>query len=194
MPRKPNPDLEQHILTAARRLWRRGGEKALTLRAVANEAGSNTPAVYRRFKNRQELVRALLRQLQTELGERLKVCRSIEEMGESYIDYALTNRHDFELFHANVRRLSPRRSSPVRPVRESRPNVGLMEERLAQRLGGSSDDHSRLALALWAAADGTITLLLTQALPPGHEAELRRAFRQMVQVLLSGAFTEGRSG
>ena len=60
MPRQPDPDLEDRILKAAQALWKRGGDKALTLRAVARAAGTNTPAVYRRFKDRRDLVRSLL--------------------------------------------------------------------------------------------------------------------------------------
>ncbi|PYP82066.1 MAG: TetR/AcrR family transcriptional regulator, partial [Blastocatellia bacterium AA13] len=55
MPRQPDPELEGRILHAADVLWRRGGEQALTMRAVAQAAGTNTPAVYRRFKNREDL-------------------------------------------------------------------------------------------------------------------------------------------
>ena len=61
MPRHPDPDLEDRILKAAHRLWQKGGEKSLTMRAVARAAGTNTPAVYRRFKDRHDLVRGLLR-------------------------------------------------------------------------------------------------------------------------------------
>jgi AcrR family transcriptional regulator len=193
MPRQPDPDLEQRILKAAHALWKRGGEKALTMRAVAERAGSNTPAVYRRFRNRQDLLRALLRRLQVEIGEVFRRCRSIEEMAEAYVEWALGHKHEFELFAAHVYQLSSRKGSGyARPIRESRPNVGLLEERLAERLGGSPPDHTRLALALWAAAHGTVTLLLARAIPDGHEAELRAAFRDTVKGLI-GAASGGRS-
>jgi AcrR family transcriptional regulator len=191
MPRQPDPDLEARILKAAHGLWKRGGEKSLTLRAVAVAAGSNTPAVYRRFKNRQEIVRALLRRHQAELGDRLRYCGSIEEMAEAYVEYALSHPHEFELFYANVRELSSRKGSErVCPIRESRPNVGLMEERLAERLGGAPQEHTRLALALWAASQGTIALLLTKAIPEGHEPELRSALRATVKTLIRAANTD----
>jgi AcrR family transcriptional regulator len=193
MPRQPDPDLEERILNAAHGLWRRGGEKALTMRAIGERAGSNTPAVYRRFKNRQDIVRALLRRLQNELGEMLRRCHSIEEMGEAYVEWSLGHRHEFELFHASVDRLTSRKGSRrARPIRESRPNVGLMEKRLAERLGGSPEDHTRLALALWAAAHGTVMLLLARAIPDGHEAELRAAFRETVKALIHPASSVSR--
>ncbi len=188
MPRQPDPDLEEHILNAAHGLWKRGGEKTLTMRAIADRAGSNTPAVYRRFKNRQEILRALLRRIQNDIGGHLQRCRSIEEMGDTYLDYALAHPHEFELFYRNVHRLSSRKTSKrAGPLRESRPNVGLMQKRLAERLGGSPEDHTRLALALWASAHGTIMLLLTKAIPDGYETELRSGFRETVKTLIGAA-------
>jgi hypothetical protein len=65
--------------------------------------------------------------------------------------------------------------------------VGLLEERLAERLGGSPANHTRLVLALWAAAHGTVTLLLARAIPEGHEGELRAAFRETVKALMDAA-------
>ena len=59
MPRHPDPDLEQRILAAASRLWARGGEKALTMRAVAKAAGTTTPTVYERYRDRDDILRAL---------------------------------------------------------------------------------------------------------------------------------------
>ena len=59
MARQPDPDLEDHILNAARKLWKKGAGKALTMRAVARAAGTNTPAVYRRFPRREDILRAL---------------------------------------------------------------------------------------------------------------------------------------
>ena len=50
MPRHPDPEVERRILTAASRLWARGGEKTLTMRAVAKAAGTTTPTVYERYR------------------------------------------------------------------------------------------------------------------------------------------------
>ncbi len=188
MPRHADPDLENRILNAAHALWKRGGEKGLTMRAVANAAGTNTPAVYRRFKNRQDIVRGLLRRIQDNIRAQMEPCQSIEEIGEAYVDYALGHPHEYELFFSYARELSPRKSSGgVRPIRESRPNMALLERRLAERLGGSPEDHTRLGLALWAAAHGTAMLLLQKAIPEDHDAEVRRAFGATVAALMDAA-------
>jgi AcrR family transcriptional regulator len=188
MPRHPDPFLEERILKAAQALWKRGGDDALTMRAVAKAAGTNTPAVYRRFKDRQDLVRGLLLRTVARLRKIFDPGKTIEELAEAYVDLALAEPHEYELFFAYGRVLSSRkRSARLRPIRESRPNFALLEERLAQRLGGSPQEHTRLALALWAMAHGTTTMLISKSIPEGHEEELRFACRTAVKALLDGA-------
>jgi len=188
MPRHPDPDLEARILNAAHKLWHRGGDKALTLRAVARAAGTNTPAVYRRFKDRHELVRGLLLRTVGRFRAMFEAGKSVEEMVDIYVDYALQEPHEYELFYTYVHEMNRRRGTgPLQPIRESRPNFGLLEERLARQLGGSAEDHTRMALALWLVAHGTTTLLLSKAVPAGHEEALRIAARTAVRALLQGA-------
>jgi AcrR family transcriptional regulator len=188
MPRPPDPDLEERILQAADKLWRRGGEKALTMRALAQAAGTNTPAVYRRFKDRHDLVRGLLLRIASRVGKLFEAGKTVEEMIDVYVDFALDDPHEYELFYTYGYELNPRkRSGRPRPIREARPNFALLERRLAKRLGGSPEDHTRLAIALWALGHGTTTLLLSKSISEGHEQELRSATRTAVKVLLDGA-------
>jgi AcrR family transcriptional regulator len=188
VPRHPDPDLENRILNAAQVLWKRGGDKALTMRAVARAARTNTPAVYRRFKDREDLVRGLLRRIAAQIREHFETSETIEEMAEAYVDYALRLPHEYELFYTHASTLSvPRGSGRLRPIRESRPNFAFVEGLLARRLGGSPEDHTQLALAIWATLHGTTMLLLSKAIPQGHEPALRSACRAAVKALLDGA-------
>jgi AcrR family transcriptional regulator len=197
MPRHPDPDLENRILNAAQVLWKRGGEKSLTMRAVAQAAGTNTPAVYRRFKDRRDLVRGLLRRIVARLRKDFEAGNSLEEMAEAYVDSALRLPHEYELFYTHVHELSPKKGpGGLRPIGESRPNFAFVQKRLAERLGGSPESHTHLALALWATLHGTSTLLLSKSIPDGHEEELRSACRTAVQALISGAgaFADKKNG
>jgi AcrR family transcriptional regulator len=190
MSRPPDPDLENRILDAAQKLWRKDGTKALTMRAVARAADTNTPAVYRRFRDRRDILRALMRRSQQEIGGILQPCRSVEAVAAAYLNYALSHSHDYELFYQHVNELAgPDHSGRVPSLKELRPNFILMERRLSEQLGGAPRDHRRLALALWALAHGTATLLLTQAVPPGEEAALRSVFRAAVRAMLRDPFT-----
>ena len=189
MPRPPDPGLEDRILNAAHKLWKKDGSKALTMRAVARAAGTNTPAVYRRFRNRRDLVRALLRRSQQEFGSILQTCRSVEEAVAAYLRHALERPHEYELFYQNIGELSrPGRSGRAPSLKETRPNFVFMEGMLSEQLGGTPQDHRRLALALWALTHGTTTLLLWKAVPPGQEAALRSVFTAAIRAMLRDPF------
>jgi AcrR family transcriptional regulator len=188
MPRRPDPKVEGRILHAARKLWKTGGEKALTMRAVAKAAGTNTPAVYRRFQNRQDILRALLRQVQQDVADAITSSRSPEEVCERYLEFALSRPHEYELFYDYAYHL-PRQSAGGRPaaLREHRPTMALMELKLAERLGGSPEDHTRLSMALWAIAHGTAMILISKSIPPEHMPELRSVFTASVTAMVRSA-------
>jgi AcrR family transcriptional regulator len=186
MPRQPDPDLEERILHVADVLWRRGGERALTMRAVAKAARTNTPAVYRRFKNRQELVRGLLLRIAERIRKEFSKAETLEDMAEAYVDYALRTPNEYQLFYSHARLMSPPRGrGAARPIRESRPNFAFTEQVLAKELGGRAEDHTALALAIWALLHGTTLLLINKSIPEGHEDELREACRATVRRLIS---------
>jgi|SRR5580692_7742126 len=188
MPRHPDPDLEERVLRAADTLWKRGGEKALTMRAVAQAAGTNTPAVYRRFKDREDLIRGLLLRIAKRIRQQFEQGETMEQMAEAYVDCAIQMANEYELFYTHSRLMSPKkgRGAP-RPIRESRPNFAFTEQLLAKRLGGSLDDHTQTALTLWGLLHGTSMLILSKSIPDGHEEALRAACRAGVKAVLENA-------
>jgi AcrR family transcriptional regulator len=188
MPRQPDPDLQERILNAAQKLWKKGADETLTMRAVAKAAGTNTPAVYRRFQNREDILRALLRRIQQDVVEALQPCSCPEEACERYLEFAVNHAHEYELFYTHAYELShPARSDYASPLREYRPTMQFMENKLAERLGGTAADHTRLSLALWTMAHGTAMLLISRAIPAGHVPELRSVFTAAVEALINSS-------
>jgi AcrR family transcriptional regulator len=196
MPRHPDPDLEERVLKAAEGLWRRGGARALTMRAVARAAGTNTPAVYRRFKDRQDLIRGILLRVGDRIRQDFQRRRTLEEMADAYIDFALDNPNDYQLFYTEARLLNPprKRDVPVAAIRQSRPNFGFVEQVAAEELGGAPEDHTQFALALWSIVHGAAMLLLSNNIPPGHEEALREACRAGVRALIDQARVSRQNG
>ena len=152
MPRHPDPDLEQRILAAASRLWARGGEKALTMRAVAKAAGTTTPTVYERYHDRDDILRALRMQTRTELFAALSRTRTLRDAFQAQLDFALEHSHAYEVLFDGV-------AKPP-SLHEPWPSFNLMRERLAQRLGGTPRQHTRLMLAVWSLMHGTAMLII----------------------------------
>ena len=74
MPRHADPVVEERVIHAARKLWARGGYNALSMRALAKAARTNTPAIYRRFRNKKDLLRAIVRRAQQDLFVVLEPC------------------------------------------------------------------------------------------------------------------------
>lgn len=194
MARQPDPDLEDRILKAARQLWKKGAAKALTMRAVARAARTNTPAVYRRFPHRDDILRALLQKTRQDMYQRFALCSSAEQACARYVDYALGHPHEYELYYRHEYDLlfssRPVRASLGQTIKEARPSAELVRTMLAAQFGGSPDDYTHLQLSLWALVHGTAMLLIAKTIHPEHAAEMRAACRASVETLLREA---GRS-
>ncbi len=152
MPRQPDPEIEQRILEAASRLWARGGEKMLTMRAVAKAAGTTTPTVYERYRDREDILRALRIQTRRELFADLSRTRTLREAVQRQLEFALEHSYAYEVLFDGV-------GKPP-SLHEPWPSFNLMRERLAQRLGGNPREHTRLMLAIWSLMHGTAMLII----------------------------------
>jgi len=192
MPRRADPFLEDRILNAAIGLWRKGGDKELTIRAVAEAAHTSTPTVYRRFKNREEILRVLLRRIHQDLGSALQTCRSLREASERHIEFALNHSHEYKLlsfayeskpYDAGGRRRSRACRSRIAGVEF----VQAMKAKLAEWLGVSPEDCEHLALALWALNHGTSMLLISGAVRDDLSSKLLRSHKAAVMILVKNA-------
>jgi AcrR family transcriptional regulator len=152
VPRHPDPDLEKRILDAASRFWARGGEKALTMRAVAKAAGTTTPTVYERYRDRDDILRALRLQTRRNLFAALSQTHTLREAIHRQIEFAMETQHAYEALFDNV-------AQPPSAY-EPWPSFTLLRERLTQRLGGTPRSHTRLMLAIWSLMHGTAMLVI----------------------------------
>jgi AcrR family transcriptional regulator len=152
VPRQADPRLEQRILDAACQLWGRGGEKALTMRAVAKSAGTTTPTVYERYRDRADILRSVRLKTRDELLAALSGTRSLGQACQRYLKFALRHPHAYSVLFDGVARPPS--------LYEPWPSFNLFRVRLAQRLGGTPRDHTRLMLALWSLMHGTALLVI----------------------------------
>jgi AcrR family transcriptional regulator len=186
VPRHPDPDLEQRILEAASRLWARGGEKALTMRAVAKAANTTTPTVYERYRHRDDILRALRLETRRELFAALSQTRTLREAFQSHLEFALAHSRAYEMLFDGV-------GKPP-SLHEPWPSFNLMRERLAKRMEETPRQSTRLMMAVWSLMHGTAMLIIRG----GFEGMLRTqtihacldAFDGMID---SAARSRGRS-
>jgi AcrR family transcriptional regulator len=185
VPRRPDPDLEGKILEAAQKLWKKGGEKALTMRAVAKAAGTNTPSVYRRFRHRDDILRALLQKVRLEIAAALEVAVTPEEGCERYLDYALSHPHEYELFYQHNYELNYSPRARVKNV--AQPARDAMRRKLVAKFGGSPEDYERLLMASWMVVHGAAMLLIEQSILPEDAKKARSVFSATVKRLMRRA-------
>ena len=174
MPRKPDATLEGRILDAARKLWIKGGDDALSMRAVARAAKSNTPAIYRRFRNRKQILRALLLSAQDDLYNVIQHCNSAGEIARTVFEFAMSRPQEYQLISAGL----------FARLNETQPNFEFARERCAEWFGGTPQDQTRLLVALWSVVHGTALLLISKTVPREAEADLREVLPITLELLV----------
>src|ERR1700740_21680 len=184
MPRQPDLEVEGHILDAAYRLWRSKGERGLTMRAVAREAGTTTPTVYQRFKDKREILEGLRLGAQLHFLAGVRGWRAFVQFCRRYLVFAASHKHEYELIHADW-------SARLHRA-EPRPSFELLQRRLADRLGGKPEDHRRLTLAIAALSHGTATQLLIPGVQESVVRELRETCVTGAESLVESARKNGR--
>jgi AcrR family transcriptional regulator len=122
------------------------------MRAVAKAAGTTTPTVYERYRDRGDILRALRIQTRAELFAALTQTRSLTQACRRYLEYALEHPHAYEVLFDGFA-LPP-------SLHEPWPSFNLMRVRLAERLGGEPRQQTRLMLSIWSLMHGTAMLMI----------------------------------
>ena len=173
MPPTADKNIEERIMKAAQRLWRVRGARGLTLRAVAREAGTTTPTVYKRFRNKQALQIALALRFRQQLNEEVFSATTLEESAERYVRFAEEHPNEYQLlwtiwtdiFHPDL----------------PRPGRSWFLAKLADRFGGKPEDYGHAFYSFFLLSHGTASLLAV----PGDEVardEVRRNFSAICRI------------
>jgi AcrR family transcriptional regulator len=179
MPRKADERLEGRIVDAAYQLWSKGGEHALTMRAVARAARTTTPTLYERFQDKHDLLVFLRARAREKMLSALKPAKSTAEACRLGLEFTLSNGNEYLLLTSDwAERLG--RKEPM-------PSYELIKEKLAQDLGGVPADYDQVALALVAQVHGTAILLLGEGVDAKVAKEFREACLQACQALIECA-------
>jgi AcrR family transcriptional regulator len=122
------------------------------MRAVAKAAGTTTPTVYERYRDRSDILRALRAESRGELFAALSATRTLGQAVQRYIEFALEHSYAYELLFDHVGRPPS--------LHEPWPSFNLMRERVASRIGGTPQQHSRTMLAVWSLMHGAVMLII----------------------------------
>lgn len=152
-------DLSRALVTAARRILESEGPAALSLRAVAREAGVSPAAPYHHFKDKNELLEAVAHEGWMQLGAEVAKARSeassehsaLSEIGVTYVAFARQNPALYRVMYDNMR---DRTEMPEHAKDEA---SGWTQVECAIIDAGGNPDPSELQLATiaaWCAAHG----------------------------------------
>lgn len=150
MPRRPDAAVEGRIVDAAYRLWSQAGEPALTMRAVARAAGTTTPTLYQRFRNKQDLKHFLEERARQKLFDALQSARTATDVCRNALDFISGHAYEYRLLTTDWG-IRYAQSVPMR-------SFEYLKQVLASELGGRPTDHNELAFQLFALVHGTALL------------------------------------
>jgi AcrR family transcriptional regulator len=176
MPRKADRHLEGRIVDAAYQLWSKGGEHALTMRAVARAAGTTTPTLYERFRDKHDLIMFLRLRARERMFAALQPARSTAEACRLGLEFTLTNGNEYLLLTSDWAERFARK--------ERMPSFEFIQEKLADDLGGVAADYLGLAMALVAQVHGAALLLLGEEVEAAIAEQLKNACLEACQVLI----------
>lgn len=153
-------DLSRALVLAGRRILEAEGPDALSLRAVAREAGVSPAAPYHHFKDKGELLDAVAGEGWHELGEAIATARAqaespavaLTEIGVAYIRFA---RENPALYRIMYRTACDRKTMPEH-ARKAEGGVGQVAEAiLAAGAHPTSElDLQLIQIAAWCTAHG----------------------------------------
>ncbi|MFI0422404.1 TetR/AcrR family transcriptional regulator [Spongiactinospora sp. 9N601] len=156
--------LREEILRAAGELLAETGtEDALTVRAVAVRAGVTTPSVYLHFAGKEELVEAVCLRAWDELGRIFAESRggdpflALGRCGRAYARFALDHPAQYRVL---MMRPSAGPGVPAAAAAAFRHMVAAVAA--CVRVGVLQGDPETLALGLWSAVHGCVSLLIAQ--------------------------------
>jgi AcrR family transcriptional regulator len=149
------------------------------MRAVAKAAGTTTPTVYERYRDRNDILRALRLQTRVELFSALTRTRSLKQACHRYLDYALAHPHAYEVLFDGF---------AVPPsLHEPWPSFNLLRLRLAERLGGGPRQHTRRMLSLWSLMHGTAMLMIRGGATGALSVQMTHACLDAVEAIVAEA-------
>lgn len=185
---RPVNALAVSLVEVAETLLREHGPHAVSLRRVAEAAGTTTQAVYTCFGGKPGLIDALYREGYERLAARLaavghreRPLERIRALGAAYREQALADPHLYELMTSHpVAGYEP----PPASRRLARSTLEPLVEtaREAVDSGLLAGEPSWIAHLLWAAGHGVVGLELHGLAPDDAEA----TYRHMTDALLVG--------
>jgi AcrR family transcriptional regulator len=149
------------------------------MRGVAKAAGTTTPTIYERYRDRDDILRAVRIQTRVELFATLRHTRSITQACERYLEFALEHPYAYGMLFDGF-------AQPP-SLHEPWPSFNLMRLRLTQRLGGTPRNRTRLMLSVWSLMHGTAMLMIRGGVAGPLRTQMIHSSRDAIEAIIAEA-------
>ncbi|MFW0793745.1 TetR/AcrR family transcriptional regulator [Gordonia sp. CPCC 205515] len=181
--RTPATEVRSSLITAGRRLLEREGAAALTVRAVATEAGVAPMGVYNHFDGKVGLLNAVVTDGFTEFARMIAVTDAdpterLLSSGRRYREFALANPTLYQLMFSV----------------ECEPDIDAASDAFGElveivRYGQAAGtirvgDAAEIAAQVWAGVHGAVSLELASTYPPIVDAT--RVYTELLDLIARG--------
>jgi AcrR family transcriptional regulator len=195
MARTANPQLKAALLEEARRVVLEEGYAALSTRKIAKAVGCTATSIYLYFRNKDELVHALIDEgigrLHDELIEAAETRPSprdqVEAVCRAYLLFAIENPAYYEImFTLHPQHMERYPQDKYRRVRRNLELMGALLARAAKRTPTAADPKFLVpATVLWSSLHGLAALILAERIDRGIErtALVEQGVAQALQLI-----------
>lgn len=159
----------EQIVEAARDLFLEAGTEGVTMRKVGTRVGISAPAIYRHFRDKDDLLNAVVaegrRLLASSLFQALDGSTPLDRLrlsGERYLDFAFESPHYYKVFFMSWDRLSTdvHGRDDERPVEPGAlpPAMQFLFDRVGECIGAgvlpADVDPFEMVMLLWSQCHG----------------------------------------
>ncbi len=181
-------DLHNALRDAARSILEKEGLSALTLRAVARQAGVSHAAPYRHFASHEALLVELAREGFEELRHELVAASSLPGLED---DRIASIGAAYMRFVARRPALVRLMFGPQLPNRDAFPELAAAADAVGAEIGTALNDPA-LGLAVWAAVHGLAMLILENVVDLGQRRSGLHVLPSRAEILLRSLFVRAQ--
>ncbi|MDJ0341926.1 TetR/AcrR family transcriptional regulator [Streptomyces sp. H10-C2] len=185
-PRTNDETVKERLVTCATEMLATRPRESVTVRALATAAGTSTTAVYSLFGGKDELIGEVRNRAVAGLFQDMSAVPTSEEtpadlyaLAAAYRRWGREHSHLYTVLFGGVQSFDP--SGAVGTNDPIRPLLAAIDRALAE--SALTGDATCIALSLWVALHGLVTLELAGAL---DAATAEAAFRSTIHALLRG--------
>ena len=204
-PRLRRRDKEQQarrqlLLAVARRLLRKGGAQAVTMRAVADEVGVSTTVVYGFFSDKAALIsqavdgdlKRFARHLQQAVNEACSAADALQRVAQAYVAFGMAHPQSYRLMFMEPRPASAVEDSSIEfgnPSEDAYALARALVEGLLQGQDAPAQERTieMAAQMFWEMVHGITSLRISSGDDPWfHRLPIVEHVEQMVRVFIAG--------